>query len=123
MPEPVKVTDKNGKEWILHPLDLEDMAELGEQLGAVEGWWEGGGATRSFLTVLWAAIRKTGLSYDDIVTKQWAVRREDVGHIFEASQGKALVNAVTEFILASTGGEPLGISEGVLPTLTTPGKG
>lgn len=94
----VRITDKDGKEHVLSPFDIEDLADLEEMLG--EDWLQMG-RLRGVTRILWVAMRKEGLSREDVVARKWRMKPAEVGMLFDVRHGPMIRAAVTDILVAS----------------------
>lgn len=81
------VLDRAGKEHELPSLDLEDLADMEEMIGPISSWLDDGVSMRAFARLMWASLRKVGLSEEEVSLRKWKLKPVDVGRMLD---GRAL---------------------------------
>lgn len=85
--EKLSLTDREGKEHLLASLSVNDMLEFEDRLGmSLLDAASKRMTLRHVITILWLAVRKAGLTREEIVKRKWKIATiEEFGELFDIS--------------------------------------
>ena len=93
----LKITDRHGKEHVLAPLDIDDVAEIENRFGTLDSL-QGSHRLQDVFFFLYLSLRKEGRTHNQLRIGDYALTEKEARQLFLIGAAKEIVGSMLDLL-------------------------